>query len=251
MLLRGIVGASREAARRPRTLVVTVEEVVDELDAPMNAFVIPGWQVAAISEVPGGAYPSYALGYYAARQRVLPRVGRRSRATATRFTAWMQRARARHRRPRGLPAQRGSGRVTYTPDEMMTVAAARRLQGRRRLLRRHRAAERGVQPRAAHARAEPRADLRVGHRRHAPDGAAALDRRRRARRDGAHGDPAAGDLHALPAARARGRRIPRRGADRPVRRPQQHRDRPVRRAEGAAPRLGRRAGDRRRTRARC
>ncbi len=65
VLLRGIVGASREAAMAARTLVVTVERVVDVLDAPMNAFVIPAWQVAAIAEVPGGAYPSYALGRYA------------------------------------------------------------------------------------------------------------------------------------------------------------------------------------------
>jgi glutaconate CoA-transferase subunit A len=64
VLLRGIVGASREAAMAATAVVVTVEEVVEELDASMNAFVIPAWQVAAISEVPGGAYPSYALGYY-------------------------------------------------------------------------------------------------------------------------------------------------------------------------------------------
>ncbi len=64
VLLRGIVGASREAAMAARCLVVTVEEVVEELDAPMNAFVIPAWQVHAIAEVPGGAYPSYALGLY-------------------------------------------------------------------------------------------------------------------------------------------------------------------------------------------
>lgn len=65
VLLRGIVGASREAAMAARCLVVTVERIVDQLDAPMNAFVIPGWQVSAICEVPGGAYPSYALGHYA------------------------------------------------------------------------------------------------------------------------------------------------------------------------------------------
>jgi glutaconate CoA-transferase subunit A len=65
VLLHGIVGASREAAQAARTLVVTVEAVVDRLDAPMNAFVIPAWQVAAIAVVPGGAYPSYAHGVYA------------------------------------------------------------------------------------------------------------------------------------------------------------------------------------------
>jgi glutaconate CoA-transferase, subunit A len=63
--MRGIVGASREAAMAARCLIVTVEEVVDELDAPMNAIVIPAWQIHAICEVPGGAYPSYALGHYA------------------------------------------------------------------------------------------------------------------------------------------------------------------------------------------
>ncbi len=65
VLLRGIVGASREAAMAARTLVITVEQVVNQLDAAMNAFVIPHWQIAAIAEVPGGAYPSYAHGHYA------------------------------------------------------------------------------------------------------------------------------------------------------------------------------------------
>lgn len=44
--------------------IVTVEEIVDKLDAPMNACVIPSWVVTYVSEVPGGAYPSYAHGYY-------------------------------------------------------------------------------------------------------------------------------------------------------------------------------------------
>ena len=65
VLLSGIVGASREAAMAARALVITVEDVVDDLDAPMNAFVIPSWQIAAIAVVPGGAYPSYAHGHYA------------------------------------------------------------------------------------------------------------------------------------------------------------------------------------------
>ncbi len=64
VLMRGIVGASRDAAMAARTLLVTVEEIVDELVAPMNAFVIPSWQIGAIAHVPGGAYPSYALGHY-------------------------------------------------------------------------------------------------------------------------------------------------------------------------------------------
>jgi glutaconate CoA-transferase subunit A len=65
VLLRGIVGAQKEAALAADALLVTVEEIVDELDAPMNAIVLPHWVVTAIACVPGGAWPSYAQGYYA------------------------------------------------------------------------------------------------------------------------------------------------------------------------------------------
>ena len=34
------------------------------LDAPPNACVLPAWVVTAVCEVPGGATPSYAHGYY-------------------------------------------------------------------------------------------------------------------------------------------------------------------------------------------
>jgi glutaconate CoA-transferase subunit A len=65
VLIRGIVGAAREAAMAARTLLVTVEQQVERLDAESNAFVIPNWLVAAIAAVPGGAWPSYAQGHYA------------------------------------------------------------------------------------------------------------------------------------------------------------------------------------------
>ena len=90
VLLRGIVGASREAAMAARTLVVTVERVVDSLNAPMNAFVIPGWQVAAIAEVPGGAYPSYALGHYA-RDNAFYLAWDEIARSREGFMAWMER----------------------------------------------------------------------------------------------------------------------------------------------------------------
>ena len=64
VLLRGIVGAQKEAALAAKALVITVEEIVDDLEAPMNAIVLPAWVVTAIACVPGGAYPSYAQGYY-------------------------------------------------------------------------------------------------------------------------------------------------------------------------------------------
>lgn len=64
VLMRGIVGAAREAAMAARSLIVTVEERVERLQADMNGVVLPGFLVTAVALVPGGAYPSYALGYY-------------------------------------------------------------------------------------------------------------------------------------------------------------------------------------------
>jgi glutaconate CoA-transferase subunit A len=64
VLIEGIVGVQKEAALAAKRAVVTVEEVVDDLDAHPNLTVLPNWTVTAISVVPGGAHPSYAHGYY-------------------------------------------------------------------------------------------------------------------------------------------------------------------------------------------
>lgn len=64
VLISGILGAQKEAGLAAARLIVTVEEIVDELDAPMNAVVLPHWIVTAVAHVPGGAWPSYARGYY-------------------------------------------------------------------------------------------------------------------------------------------------------------------------------------------
>src|SRR5215813_6566385 len=64
ILIQGIVGAQKEAALAAKTLIVTVEEVVDSLTNQINAIVLPHWVVTAIAHVPVGAYPSYAHGYY-------------------------------------------------------------------------------------------------------------------------------------------------------------------------------------------
>ena len=63
VLLWGILGVQKEAALAAKRCIVTVEEIVDELDAPINACVLPSWALTAICHVPGGAHPSYALGY--------------------------------------------------------------------------------------------------------------------------------------------------------------------------------------------
>jgi len=64
VLISGILGAQKEAGLAARKLIVTVEEIVDDLAAPMNAVVLPHWVVTAVACVPGGAWPSYARGYY-------------------------------------------------------------------------------------------------------------------------------------------------------------------------------------------
>ena len=62
--IHGILGAQREAAMAARTLLVTVEEIVERLPPAMNAIVLPHWIVTAVVHCPGGAYPSYAHGHY-------------------------------------------------------------------------------------------------------------------------------------------------------------------------------------------
>jgi glutaconate CoA-transferase, subunit A len=90
VLVRGIVGASREAAMAARCLIVTVEEQVERLDAAMNAIVLPRWLIAAVSVVPGGAYPSYAQGHYPRDNRFYQQWDEIARDRRV-FGEWMQR----------------------------------------------------------------------------------------------------------------------------------------------------------------
>ena len=64
VLIWGITGVQKEIALAGRRVIATVEEVVDSLESPPNALLIPGWVVDAVCVVPGGAFPSYAHGYY-------------------------------------------------------------------------------------------------------------------------------------------------------------------------------------------
>ena len=88
VLLCGIVGAQREAAFAARALIVTVEEIVDDLDAPMNAVVLPHSLVTAVACVPGGAHPSYVQGVYARDNAFYLAWDDISRDRAT-FTKWL------------------------------------------------------------------------------------------------------------------------------------------------------------------
>ena len=225
--LWGISGVQKEAVLAADRALVTVEEVVDELE-PRRARCSPGLGRDGGRGGAGGAHPSYAQGYYDRDNAFYVAWDEISR-DRDRFLAWMPRA------PRG-----GASRVTESPngrvhaDEMMAVAAARRLRDGAVCF-----VGIGLPSRAANlARATHaptlRADLRERHdRREAGDLPLSIG-------DGELAETADAvvsvpEIFALLAAgRADRRRLPRRGADRPLRQPQQHGDRRLRPAEGAA-----------------
>ena len=60
----GISGIQKEAALSARRVIVTVEEVVDELEPHPFQVVLPSVAVNVIAVEPMGAHPSYADGYY-------------------------------------------------------------------------------------------------------------------------------------------------------------------------------------------
>jgi glutaconate CoA-transferase, subunit A len=90
VLLRGIVGAAKEAAMAAERLLITVEEQVPRLETDLNAVVLPSWLITAVSIVPGGAWPSYAQGYYPRDNRFYLAWDEIARERGA-FTAWMER----------------------------------------------------------------------------------------------------------------------------------------------------------------
>ena len=51
--------------KAPRSvIIVTVEEIVDDLEAAPNACILPRFTVGAVCLEPHGAWPSYAQGFY-------------------------------------------------------------------------------------------------------------------------------------------------------------------------------------------
>jgi glutaconate CoA-transferase subunit A len=108
--LWGITGVQKEAVLAAHRSLATVEEVVDVLDARPGAIVLPSWVVTAVAEVPRGAHPSYAQGYYDRDNRYYQEWNEISRDRET-FTAWL----AEHvLDPAGSPAS-GSPRPPSIP----------------------------------------------------------------------------------------------------------------------------------------
>jgi glutaconate CoA-transferase, subunit A len=87
--LWGISGVQKEAVLAAKRALATVEEVVDELDPVPGAVVLPRFVLDAVAEVPGGAAPSYAHGYYARDNAAYQDWDKTSRDRET-FTAWLR-----------------------------------------------------------------------------------------------------------------------------------------------------------------
>jgi len=85
----GIVGVQKEAVMAARTVIVTVEEVVDELDPVPGAVVLPAWILSAVCVVPNGSHPSYAADYSTRDNAFYSAWDEISRDRET-FTAWME-----------------------------------------------------------------------------------------------------------------------------------------------------------------
>ncbi len=87
--LWGITGVQKEAVLAAQACLVTVEEVVDELTPAPDQVILPTWAVTAVAEVPGGAHPSYAMGYSVRDNDFYVAWDAISRDRAT-FVEWMQ-----------------------------------------------------------------------------------------------------------------------------------------------------------------
>ncbi len=88
--IEGIVGAQREAGLAAKFLIVTVEEILDELPPAMNGVLLPHFTVGVVSHCPGGAWPSYAQGRYSRDNDFYLRWDDIARDRG-RFIEWMER----------------------------------------------------------------------------------------------------------------------------------------------------------------
>jgi glutaconate CoA-transferase, subunit A len=90
VLLEGIVGVQKEVVLASKRSIVTVEEIVEDFGPrSFNAVILPAWTVGAVVKVPGGAYPSYAQGYYKRDNAFYISWDKIARERET-FLAWMK-----------------------------------------------------------------------------------------------------------------------------------------------------------------
>ncbi len=237
--LWGITGVQKETVLASARSIVTVEEIVDELEPRPGGVVLPGWVIDAVAVAPRRRAPVVRARLLRPRQRLLRRLGRdQPRPRHVHALDAARRARAR-----GLVEARREP-TAITADEMMAVEAARRLANDNvcfvgiglpslaaNLARRTHAPGCVLVYESGTIGAKPtQLPLSIGDGELAETADAVVS--------------VPGDVRVLAPGRPDRRRLPRRGADRPARQPQQHGDRRLRHADGAAARRRRRAGDR-------
>jgi len=103
--LWGLIGVQKEAVLAGRTSLITVEEIVDELEPVPGAVVLPSWSLTLVSCVPGGSHPSYADGY-STRDNAYYRWWDGISRERERFTRWLD-DEVFGRAPTGAPEEAG------------------------------------------------------------------------------------------------------------------------------------------------
>jgi glutaconate CoA-transferase subunit A len=110
-MVEGIIGVQKEAVLAAARSIVTVEEVVETFDGgPAHACILPHWTVGAIAVVPGGAFPSYAYGYYQRNNAFYLAWDAIARDRDT-FRAWVD-EHVMGTGPEAFARARGAGRLT-------------------------------------------------------------------------------------------------------------------------------------------
>jgi glutaconate CoA-transferase subunit A len=89
VMVWGLCGIQKEAVLAAKRAVVTVEEVVSDLEPRPHAVILPAWVLSAVCLVPGGAWPSYAAGYSVRDNEFYAEWDEISRSRE-RFAAWIQ-----------------------------------------------------------------------------------------------------------------------------------------------------------------
>ena len=90
MQLWGLTGIQKEAVLGAKRSLVTVEEIVDELEPQPNAVVLPRWVVTRVARGPRRRQAVLRAGLLRPRQRRLQAWDAISQATASSSTQWLE-----------------------------------------------------------------------------------------------------------------------------------------------------------------
>ncbi len=90
VMIEGVLGVQKEAVLASKRAVVTVEEIVEDFGPrSLNAVILPHWTIQHGGAGPGGAFPSYAQGYYARNNSFYKKWDDIARERDS-FLAWMK-----------------------------------------------------------------------------------------------------------------------------------------------------------------